>query len=65
MRLSEKRGALEVKAASAGKLFVVMAVCTVYFLSFVRLGVLAYESFGLIKGVIVPGRLLDPSLFPE
>ncbi|WP_235048663.1 hypothetical protein [Geobacillus sp. WSUCF1] len=53
------------KAASAGKLFVVMAVCTVYFLSFVRLGVLAYESFGLIKGVIVPGRLLDPSLFPE
>lgn len=41
-----KKGELEVRAASIGKLFIVMAVCTVYFLTFARLGVLAYESFG-------------------
>ncbi|AMQ21334.1 G5 domain-containing protein [Geobacillus sp. JS12] len=48
------------KAASAGKLFVVMAVCTVYFLSFVRLGVLAYESFGPDQGRYRPGTSIGP-----
>ncbi|MGZ0086576.1 G5 domain-containing protein [Caldibacillus thermoamylovorans] len=48
------------RAASIGKLFLVMAVCTVYFLSFVRLGVLAYESFGPGQDRYRPGTSVGP-----
>ncbi|KJE28837.1 vanW like family protein [Geobacillus kaustophilus] len=48
------------RAVAIGKLFAVMAVCTVYFLAFARIGALAYEAFRPNDGRYGPGTSVGP-----
>ncbi|MFC0297022.1 G5 domain-containing protein [Geobacillus jurassicus] len=48
------------KKAAAWKLFVVMAVCTVYFITFSHLGTFAYDALASDDGRLGPGTAVGP-----
>jgi len=49
-----------VKGAAATKLFAVLAICTVYFTVFSRLGAFAYEAWAPNDGRLGPGTAVGP-----
>jgi hypothetical protein len=49
-----------VRSAAAVKLFVIIAICTVYFISFSQIGVSAYETFFADTGRLPAGTMIGP-----